>query len=84
MYYGNFVNNCRQGRGKFVYLDGSLYDGYWLQDRPNGMGRIVTKKYYYQGEILNGKAHGIGRMEDSDKIYSGKWFNDMRHGLGKI
>ena len=47
-------SNCRQGRGVQVYADGSLYEGYWLNDKPNYYGRFVhAGGEMYQGEWLN-------------------------------
>ena len=31
----------RHGKGKLVILDGSTYEGYWLNDKKNGQGRFI-------------------------------------------
>ena len=35
-YTGEWVGKQRHGRGKSVALDGSTYEGYWMNDKKNG------------------------------------------------
>jgi hypothetical protein len=46
----------REGWGRFIFNDGSIYEGEWKNDNLNGFGRIVSKSSYYEGEIVDGKA----------------------------
>ena len=44
------VDKKRSGQGKQCFSDGSLFEGYWLNDKPNGKGRIIhTNGDYYEG-----------------------------------
>ncbi len=40
-YIGQFNNGMRNGKGKQVWDDFSLYEGYWVDDRANGRGRLI-------------------------------------------
>jgi hypothetical protein len=37
-YIGDFKDNLRDGKGKFIYRDESHYDGDWSADLKNGSG----------------------------------------------
>ena len=84
VYFGNYINGQRHGKGKFYFNDGSYYEGYWKNDGMYGMARLITKNFFYEGEVNDGKAEGVGRMEDGEKVYNGQWYNDMKHGVGKL
>ncbi len=51
----------RQGKGTYILPDGSMYEGYWRDNKQNGAGRLI---YYsgdvYEGQWVNDKAHGHG------------------------
>ena len=34
-------DEMRHGRGKFIWEDGSIFEGYWLYDKMNGYGRKI-------------------------------------------
>lgn len=36
MYKGEFANNERNGRGKYTYKSGDIFDGLWLNDVREG------------------------------------------------
>jgi hypothetical protein len=40
-YIGQFLNGVRSGKGKQVWPDFSLYEGYWENDKTNGRGRLI-------------------------------------------
>lgn len=40
----------RNGRGKQVWEDFSLYEGYWIDDKANGRGRLI----HGDGEVYEG------------------------------
>merc|ERR1712070_100942 len=55
------------GKGKYVFSDGSTYDGEWQKG-----GEI--------GEAI--RRHGRGLLVDGDQSYDGMWQNDKMHGSG--
>jgi len=54
----------REGYGKMIYLNGSVYEGGWENDKKNLKGRMFEKTSgdIYSGEYLDGKRNGRGRM----------------------
>jgi len=43
-YYGQFNNGMRNGLGKQVWPDFTLYEGFWQDDLQSGRGRLITSK----------------------------------------
>lgn len=44
-------NNTREGRGIAVTKDGSIYEGFWRDDKYNGAGRLI----YANGDLYQGQ-----------------------------
>jgi len=60
-YYGlvNKETSLREGLGISVNVDGSLYEGSWLNNQSNGRARLIhSDGDIYDGEWLNDKNHG--------------------------
>ena len=36
------LNGKRHGLGKCIFVKGSLYEGFWKDDKPHGRGRLIT------------------------------------------
>ena len=61
----------REGMGKIIWPDGSVYEGWWKNDKANGRGRLVhADGDVYDGEWKNDKAHGIGVYQHYDRLYA--------------
>jgi len=47
-----------------IYLNGSIYEGGWANDKKTNRGRMIEKLSgdIYNGEYLEGKRNGRGRM----------------------
>ena len=73
--YWNRKMNQRQDYGICVYDDGSLYEGFWLEDVEHGKGRFVSKRgSFYEGDFIDGEKHGFGRFVHSNNtMYDGEW-----------
>lgn len=41
----------KNGRGKEIWKDGSVYVGYWRDDKKNGFGRMI----YNNGDVFDGE-----------------------------
>ena len=51
----------RHGKGNLVIIDGSIYEGYWINDKKNGFGRFIhVDGDIYDGYWANDKANGRG------------------------
>jgi hypothetical protein len=75
-----------EGRGKYVYTSGFVYEGEWKDGKRNGKG---TLKYnngsVYVGEFKYDRRHGGGTMRNaSGAVYEGEWKDDKKHGRGTM
>lgn len=44
-YEGEWSGGLRSGWGRMYYPDGSIYEGQWLENKPNGQGMLRLRKY---------------------------------------
>ena len=59
--YDDFHDNedKRQGKGKYVYASGSVYEGQWHDDMMQGQGKFVfASGSVYEGQWHDGKMQG--------------------------
>ena len=77
-------DNQRYGKGLQIWKDGSVYEGFWLNDKANGRGRLIhANGDVYEGEWCNDKAQGKGIYIHNDGAkYEGDWKDDKQHGKG--
>ena len=70
--------DTRYGKGKQIWPDGSLYEGYWEDNKANGKGRLIhADGDVYEGDWLDDKAHGYGIYCHLDGAkYEGYWEED--------
>lgn len=81
----NKATGERQGKGYQVWSDGSIYEGYWKEDKANGKGRLIhADGDIYDGHWKDDKAHGFGSYTHTDGAkYQGYWQDDKQHGEGQ-
>ena len=49
-----------EGRGTLVASDGSIYEGWFKENRKHGKGRIIhTNGAMFDGQFKEGKRHGL-------------------------
>jgi len=61
------TKNKKDGKGVQTWVDGSLYEGYWKNDKANGRGRLIhADGDVYTGEWQDDKAHGYGVYNHTD------------------
>jgi len=63
MYEGDWLTGTeiREGKGKKILRDGSMYEGYWKDNKANGSGRLIhAVGDFYEGQWLADKADGFG------------------------
>ena len=55
----NKKTNERDGMGVLIWPDGSIYEGFWSNNKANGKGRLIhADRDVYIGDWLDDKAHG--------------------------
>mmetsp|Transcript_5296 Transcript_5296/g.4490 ORF Transcript_5296/g.4490 Transcript_5296/m.4490 type:complete len:146 (+) Transcript_5296:52-489(+) len=74
----NTKDGVRDGKGKITFADGSTYEGFFKESRPNGKGRFTNADGdVYEGDWVEGKCHGHGNFYSaSGGIYSGEWYDN--------
>ena len=81
----NVINLCRiegteikHGQGKQIWPDGSMYEGWWVENKANGKGRLIhADGDVYDGDWKSDKAHGKGVYCHLDGArYEGDWEED--------
>jgi antitoxin component YwqK of YwqJK toxin-antitoxin module len=60
----------RDGRGKFYYQDGGLYDGEWRENKMSGHGKLFYQsgKIAYDGEWSNDQFTGFGVLYNEEPV----------------
>lgn len=77
----------RQGRGCYMWNNGTKYIGYWNDNNKNGKGRMyyANGKLIYEGDYVEGKKCGKGVYYfESGERYEGMFLNDQFNGKGRM
>lgn len=84
-YTGERIDGKKEGKGKFEWNDGAVYEGEFSNDMINGQGKLmIPNKGTYEGYFVNGKKNGQGKyVFYNDDIYEGNWVDDKMSGKGK-
>ena len=84
--YKGMINSKgqREGFGKYYLSDGSIYKGFFHNNKMEGRGRMVNiNGFVYEGEFKNGHSNGYGKYIALDgTTYKGTWLNDKQNGIG--
>ena len=87
-YGGNFKNGTKCGLGYAIYPDGSVYVGEWLNNLPNGKGKLESlkvsgKEEFYEGDWKAGQMSGVGHQKWADgTTYKGGFLSGKKDGHG--
>ena len=70
--------DIREGKGRQIWPDGSMYEGWWRDNKANGKGRLIhADGDVYDGHWVDDKAHGFGVYCHLDGAkYEGQWEED--------
>lgn len=59
-----------------------IYEGEWINGKPNGIGKFIHSAMRYEGEVKDNKMHGQGKMTFTNGIiYEGTWENNVLKGI---
>ena len=74
----------REGFGKYFLSDGSIYKGFFHNNKMEGRGRIINiNGFVYEGEFKRGQSNGYGKYLALDGTsYKGTWLDDRQNGAG--
>ncbi|KHJ43160.1 MORN repeat protein [Trichuris suis] len=85
---GQWRNGSLNGLASMEYrsLDssGSLYEGYYEDNKPEGHGALRTVESLFVGEWKKGVKNGYGVLEKSRTKYLGMWEGDLPNGIGVL
>ncbi|KAJ8754158.1 hypothetical protein K2173_002057 [Erythroxylum novogranatense] len=83
-YFGSLLGSVPEGNGKYVWLDGCVYEGKWRRGMRHGNGKLLWPSgAAYEGEFSGGYIHGTGTYIGSTNLtYKGRWKLNLKHGLG--
>lgn len=76
--------NCADGKGKYIYTNGFVYEGQFVNGMRDGLG-ILTEPNgnAYDGMWKADEMNGQGKYTWADgSSYSGEWKNGIRDGYG--
>ena len=60
-YIGDYKDDLRHGKGKFVHKNGAVHEGEWRFDHKQGKGEETwPDKSHYSGMYKDSKMHGKG------------------------
>ena len=91
-YKGEYIKDkskkIRHGFGEMKYKNGSVYSGFWDQNKKNGRGMIKEQDgKEYAGDWVNDLPHGKGKCTfplGEVKSYEGGWRKGKWFGFGTI
>lgn len=81
---GSFKGFLPHGKGKYKWLDGTIYEGDWEEGKMTGQGHVIwLSGAKYEGDFSGGYLHGFGSFTGTDgSEYKGSWRMNIQHGLG--
>jgi len=86
-YYGERIDDMKEGPGQYYYLNGDVYDGEWKNDKKHGIGTQTFKEKgdKYEGMWRENKMDGKGIYYYANgSYYDGMWKNNQRDGFGEF
>ena len=54
-YYGDYVDNIKEGNGKFKWINGRIFEGQFKKGRPDGLGKLIIGNLNINVEFKDGK-----------------------------
>ncbi|CAD8114094.1 unnamed protein product [Paramecium primaurelia] len=85
IYVRQWKLGLRHCKGRAIFLDNSIYEGFWKDDKMWGYGRLIlaTGDYYYESEFLRNMANWRGKQITTlGYVYEREQVNDKQQGEG--
>ncbi|KAK4740846.1 hypothetical protein SAY87_024434 [Trapa incisa] len=85
LYIGSFLGNVPHGSGKYLWVDGCVYEGDWRKGKASGKGKFSWPSgATFEGEFKSGRMEGAGTYVGPEgDMYKGSWSGDRKHGYGQ-
>ena len=82
---GCIEGDCVNGKGKYTWPDGNVYEGDWRDDKRTGKGKYTWPNgNVYEGDWRDDKRTGKGKKTwAGGNVYEGDWRDDKMTGKGK-
>lgn len=76
--------SCYNGSGKFQYANNAIYNGEFLNGKPNGKGVFLySNGNRYEGNWVKGEKSGEGQLKFTNGAsYKGQFANNFMEGFG--
>ena len=83
-YYGEYINNNKQGYGRIKWKEGTIYEGQFFRNQINGYAIInYPDKKIYKGQVKRAKLFGFGEfIWPEGKKFIGNYKNNKKDGFG--
>jgi hypothetical protein len=79
----NIISNLREGFGQTIRSDGDYFEGFFKNNKANGICKDFYDNRYYDGEMKDGLKGGEGKLIfDSGNYYEGEYKEDEMEGSG--
>jgi hypothetical protein len=82
-YYGNFFLGKKEGKGKMIWSDGSIFEGQWKNDLRHYGRMIMSNGYIYIGGFKNDKFYDekATLMMPNMTVYKGGFSQNKTHPI---
>jgi hypothetical protein len=86
-YEGEVTSFSLGPKGLFTTVEGNTYEGFWFNNKFEGLGTFSWKNHnqVYEGNYRKNKkeGHGIYYFNYPNVFYKGNWLHDKPHGHGE-
>ncbi len=84
VYEGYFLNEKKNGHGKYIWANGDVFDGNWVDGKRTGKGKVTwSNGASFDGEWKDDQmSEGKYTFPDGE-IYDGSFQNGKKEGYGK-
>jgi hypothetical protein len=83
VYYGEWEDDLKQGKGLYINLRGDYYIGGWEKGQMHGLGDLfISNGLTYMGEFKNSSRDGKGIEITDHYVYYGEFKDNLKEGYG--